>query len=109
MNRLVIKTAIFSVLTFSSAAVAATGTGALISSVAKASGVSDAQAQKVMEALTATVSAELRAGRSVEIENLGTFNIATRNPKVLPGQQPKPAVSTVRFSAAAGLKSAVKR
>ncbi len=83
----------------------------LIKHLANAAAVSDTSAEKMLNALVATVHAHARSGEELQIADLGKFSVGTRAAR--PGRNPKtgetieiPAMRVPKFSAAKSLKDA---
>ncbi len=84
----------------------------LIAAVAKASGVSQADTGRVLDALVKSVHSTLKSGGDVRISNLGVFDTADRAARE--GRNPAtgatikiPASKAVRFRVSKPLKDAV--
>lgn len=86
--------------------------GELIEAVAKASDLSNAQAEKAVKAVIETISGTLKKGDSVQLVGFGTFGVSSRaartarNPQT--GEPIKIKARKVpKFSAGKGLKDLV--
>ncbi|MFM5914281.1 MAG: HU family DNA-binding protein [Chakrabartia godavariana] len=84
----------------------------LINSVAEASGISKADATKVVDGVFETISGALKRGEDVRLVGFGTFSVARR--KASTGRNPRTgeplairASSKPRFKAGKGLKDSV--
>ena len=86
----------------------------LIATIANAAGITKRAAASALEAITNTVTKELRKGNSVTITGFGTFRVSKRaarmgvNPRN-PGQKISiPAMKVPSFKAGKTLKDAVR-
>ncbi|MEP7234684.1 MAG: HU family DNA-binding protein [Ignavibacteriota bacterium] len=86
----------------------------LIEAVAKASGLSKADSDRALGAITDTISKSLKKGNPVALVGFGTFKVSKRNARM--GRNPqtgasiKIAARTVpRFTAGKALKDAVAK
>jgi DNA-binding protein HU-beta len=86
----------------------------LISSMSGAAGISKAQANTALDALTAAVTGTLKKGGRVTLVGFGTFSVSQR--KARTGRNPQtgkaikiPARRVARFSAGADLKKSVNK
>ncbi len=85
----------------------------LVASIAEKAGISKKDADKALAAFIDTVSAELKAGGSVQLIGFGTFKVVERAARVgiNPAKKEKieiPASKAPVFKAGAALKAAVK-
>lgn len=86
----------------------------LISTLAGASGITKRAAQQALEALTSTITKELKKGNSVTVTGFGTFRVSKRAPRM--GVNPRnptqrisiPAMRVPSFKAGKTLKDAVR-
>ena len=86
----------------------------LIAGIAKEAELTQAAAQKALETITKCIAVEVKAGRSIALPGLGSFNLAKRaarkgrNPRT--GAEIKiPASKTVRFKASSVLKDKINK
>jgi len=86
----------------------------LIDSVAKASGLTKADSDRALDAITDTITKSLKKGNPVALVGFGTFKVSKRNARM--GRNPQTGASmqikakTVpRFSAGKALKDAVSK
>lgn len=86
MKRIIFFAALFSVVSNSPVANAASDNG-LVAQVAKETKVSEDQAQQQVDAVFSALRSELLAGRDVTIKNFGRFEVTERQPRT--GRNPK--------------------
>ena len=86
----------------------------LVSNVARATGLSKADAGKAVDGILSTVANELSNGGEVRLVGFGTFSVAHR--KASQGRNPRtgeriqiPASNLPKFKAGKALKTAVNR
>lgn len=86
----------------------------LINAVAEKENVSKKDAEKVINAVIASISSALAAGESVQLVGFGTFEVRNRAEK--PGRNPRtgeaitvPAAKVPAFKAGKALKDAVAK
>ena len=85
----------------------------LVASIAEKAGISKKDAEKALAAFVDTVSAELKAGGSVQLIGFGTFKVAERAARtgINPQTKAKIEIAAAKnpvFKAGAALKAAVK-
>ena len=86
-----------------------------VAAIAKESGVSKKDIEKVIKAATATIHKELKSkDGKVQIPELGSFKAATRKARMVrnprTGEQIKsPACKVAKFTAAKALKDAINK
>ena len=85
----------------------------LIAKVAKGAKITRAAAAKTIDAITGTVTRELKKGGRITLTGFGTFSVANR--KARTGRNPRtgqeiriPARKTPKFTAGKALKEAVR-
>lgn len=86
----------------------------LIEAMAKASGLSKADARRALDGFTAAVQGALKKGDKVSLVGFGTFSVSKRNARV--GRNPQtgkeikiPAKKVVRFKAGSELGKSVAK
>ncbi|MCS6982055.1 MAG: HU family DNA-binding protein [Flavobacteriales bacterium] len=86
----------------------------LIEAIAKASGLSKADAKRALDGFTDAVQSALKKGDKVSLVGFGTFSVAKRNARV--GRNPQtgkeikiPAKKVVRFKAGSELAKSVAK
>ena len=86
--------------------------GELVTAIAKETGVTKKDIEKVLKALTGTIQAELKNGGKIQLPELGSFKAAeraareVRNPRTGKKMQ-SPACKVAKFTAAKALKDAI--
>lgn len=85
----------------------------LVASIAEKAGISKKDAEKALAAFVDTVSAELKAGGSVQLIGFGTFKVAERAARtgINPQTKAKIEIAAAKnpvFKAGAALKAAIK-
>lgn len=86
----------------------------LISTLAGASGITKRAAQQALEALTSTITKELKKGNNVTVTGFGTFRVSKRaarmgvNPRNPSQKISIPAMKVPSFKAGKTLKDAVR-
>jgi len=86
--------------------------GELIEAVAKASDLSNAQAEKAVKAVIDTISGALKKGDSVQLVGFGTFGVGSRGARTARNPRTGEAIKVKarkvpKFSAGKGLKDLV--
>jgi DNA-binding protein HU-beta len=86
----------------------------LVNAIADKAGLSKADAEKALKALTGAVTKALKAGEKVSLVGFGTFSVGQRAART--GKNPQtgakikiPAAKTPKFKAGKALKDAVNK